>query len=100
MGRQRRPVTPRLWDQLRFGCRLYASTYDPPLPAQDADLVIWPEFRGLSPNSMSGARFCYEQGVKAAQEALPMLERWAVTPSPPRHVQEISMHRLAEEGSA
>lgn len=60
-------------DQLRFGCRLFATSFDPPLPATDADVAIWPEFGRIGPNSMIGARCCYEQGVKATQEALPLL---------------------------
>jgi predicted acylesterase/phospholipase RssA len=70
-GRQRRPVGPGLRDQIRFGFRLYAATYNPPLPAQDADVVIWPEFNGLNPNSIFGAQFCLEQGMIATREALP-----------------------------
>jgi NTE family protein len=69
-GRQRRPISGRFADQLRFGCRLYAASFNPPRPAQDADLAIWPEFYGKSPNSFFGARFCLEQGMKAAREAL------------------------------
>lgn len=70
MGRQRRPITGRFADQVRFGCRLYATSFTPPTPAQDADIVIWPEFYGKSPNSFFGAHFCLEQGMKAAREAL------------------------------
>ena len=100
IGKQRRPVTPRLRDQLRFGCRLYASTFNPPLPAQDADLAIWPEFHGLSPNSMRGARYCYEQGVKAARAALPLLDRWALTAPPPAYAQTVPVQWLTEEEGA
>lgn len=71
IGRQRAPITARLCDQLRFGCRLFAACYDPPTPAEDADLAIWPEFDGLSPNSIFGADFCFRQGVAAARGALP-----------------------------
>lgn len=71
VGAQRRPIGPGLRDQIRFGFRLYASTYNPPLPAQDADVAIWPEFNGLNPNSIFGAQFCLQQGESATQEALP-----------------------------
>ncbi len=74
IGRQRRPLRGRLGDQLRFSCRLCAATFRPPIPAQDADLVIWPEFNGLNPNSIFGARFCYHQGITATREALPAIE--------------------------
>lgn len=74
IGRQRRPLRGRLGDQLRFSCRLCAATFRPPIPAQDADLVIWPEFNGLNPNSIFGARFCYQQGLAATREALPAIE--------------------------
>lgn len=80
VGRQGRPVRGHLLDQFRFGCRLYAATYEPPLPAQDADVTIWPDFGGLSPNSMFGAQFCLEQGFKAAREALGIVE--GATPAP------------------
>lgn len=76
LGRQRGPVTHRIPDQVRFGCRLYAACYDPPPPAQGADVTIWPEFGNLSPNSLFGAMFCFEQGVRAAREALPEIESW------------------------
>lgn len=75
-GRQRRPATSRLADQLRFGIRLYAACYDPPPPAQGADLTIWPDFGGLNPNSLFGADFCFERGVQAARAALPEIEEW------------------------
>ncbi|HEX6510150.1 MAG TPA: patatin-like phospholipase family protein [Chloroflexota bacterium] len=61
----------RFRDQVRFSCRLCAATFDPPLPAQDADIAIWPEFGRIGPNSMVGSRFCYEQGVKATWQAMP-----------------------------
>lgn len=59
--------------QLRFGCRLYSASFNPPLPAGDADVAIWPEFGRVGPNSMVGARFCYEQGMKATRAALPAI---------------------------
>jgi predicted acylesterase/phospholipase RssA len=67
MGRQTRPIRGHFFDQIRFGCRLYAATFNPPSPSTDADLVIWPDFRGKSPNAMVGATFCLEQGVLAAR---------------------------------
>ena len=70
MGRQRRPINGRLADQLRFGFRLYAATYTPPIPALDADITIWPEFNGKRPNSIFGAQYCLEQGIKAAREVV------------------------------
>ncbi len=74
IGRQRRPLRGRLGDQLRFTCRLCAATFQPSIPAQDADLVIWPEFNGLNPNSIFGAQFCYQQGITATREALPAIK--------------------------
>jgi predicted acylesterase/phospholipase RssA len=73
-GRQRQPSRGGIRDQLRFSCRLYAACYDPPLPGEDADVAIWPEFYGLSPNSMFGTAFCFQQGVAAAREALPEIQ--------------------------
>lgn len=70
MGRQSGPIRGHFVDQIRFGCRLYASTFNPPLPSADADLNIWPDFGGKSPNSMAGAAYCLEQGMKAAREVL------------------------------
>jgi NTE family protein len=75
LGRQPRPPSARLRDQLRFSCRLYAATYNPPPPAQDADIVIWPEFGRVGPNSMFGAQFCFEQGMQAIRAALPEIEK-------------------------
>jgi predicted acylesterase/phospholipase RssA len=75
LGTQRRPVAGRMRDQIRFGCRLYAASYTPPIPAEDADVVIWPEFGKVGPNSMSGLHFCFEQGLQAARAALPTIER-------------------------
>jgi len=74
LGNQPGPVTGCFRDQIRFGCRLFAASYDPPPPARDADVNIWPEFHGLNPNSIFGARFCFEQGLNAAREALPEIQ--------------------------
>lgn len=70
LGRQRGAVRGHLLDQLRFGFRLQAASYDIVRPGEDADIAIWPEFHGLSPNSMVGAQFCMDQGYRAAKEAL------------------------------
>jgi predicted acylesterase/phospholipase RssA len=67
------PAGPRLRDQIRFGCRLFTETYDVPPPALDADVAIWPEFGTVRPNRMRGAEYCLEQGIKAAEEALPRI---------------------------
>jgi len=75
LGTQRGPVSVRLRDQLRFSCRLCAASYDPPQPAQDANVAIWPELGGLSPNSIFGGSFCFQQGRAAALEALPEIQR-------------------------
>jgi NTE family protein len=75
LGRQSRPTRGRFVDQVRFGCRFYAASYDPPYPVQDADIAIWPELGTLSANSMVGAQFCLEQGYRAAREALPEIAR-------------------------
>lgn len=74
LGRQRRPIRGHLLDQFRFGCRLCAASYAPGTPGEEADVSIWPEFNGLSPNSMTGGPFCFGQGVAAAREALPRVE--------------------------
>jgi predicted acylesterase/phospholipase RssA len=79
IGRQRRPAGGRLHDQFRFGCRLYAATYDPLPPAQGADIAIWPTLGKLNPNSMVGAQFCLEQGIEAGRAALPEIERWMMS---------------------
>lgn len=79
-GRQRRGLRGNLHDQVRFGCRLFAASYDPPLPCQDADVAIWPEFNGLNPNSMFGAAFAFNQGMQAAREALPAIEQLLARP--------------------
>jgi predicted acylesterase/phospholipase RssA len=73
LGRTNALRTAGIRDQFRFGCRLYRASFDPPLPATDADVAIWPEFGRVGPNSMVGARFCYEQGVQATREALPAI---------------------------
>lgn len=73
LGRATMPATAGLGHQFRFGCRLCAASFDPPLPATDADVAIWPEFGRIGPNSMVGARFCYEQGVTATRAAIPAL---------------------------
>lgn len=70
VGRQRRPGGARLPDVLRFSARLYATCFDPPVPAQDADVLIWPDFGSLSPNSIFGAQFALQQGFEAAQAAV------------------------------
>lgn len=80
LGTQRHPASERLRDQLRFGCRLYAASFSPPPPAQDADVAIWPEFGAVGPNSIFGGRFCFEQGISAARAALPEIERLIVAP--------------------
>jgi NTE family protein len=70
LGRQRRPISGRFPDQLRFGFRLYALSYEPRIPGGDADIAIWPKLGNLNPNSMFGAQFCLEQGYRAAREVL------------------------------
>lgn len=74
LARQPFPVTDRLHHQLRFGARLWLAGMNPPVPALDADAVIVPHFGHLSPNAPSGARFCYEQGLAAARDALPTVQ--------------------------
>jgi predicted acylesterase/phospholipase RssA len=73
LGRTSAPPTASLRHQFRFGCRLFAASFDPPLPATDADVAIWPEFGRVGPNSMVGAQFCYGQGIKATREAIPAI---------------------------
>ncbi len=73
LGRTNAVTAAGIRDQLRFGCRLFGASFDPPLPATDADVAIWPEFGRVGPNSMVGAQFCYEQGLKATREALPAI---------------------------
>lgn len=70
LGRQRGPVSGRFPDQLRFGLRLCAASYAQSIPGEGADIAIWPELPGISPNSMFGAQICLEQGYRAAKEAL------------------------------
>jgi predicted acylesterase/phospholipase RssA len=70
LGRQQRPPGGSLLDQVRFMFRLYAALYDPPLPAQDADIAIWPELGRLNPNSIFGADLALEAGFQAAREAV------------------------------
>jgi predicted acylesterase/phospholipase RssA len=73
LGRQHRPPTGRFPDRLRFTARLYAASCNPPIPAQDADIVIWPDLGPLSPTSMVGAQFALERGFEAGREALAVL---------------------------
>jgi predicted acylesterase/phospholipase RssA len=73
LGRIEALTAASIREQFRFGCRLFGASFDPPLPATDADVAIWPEFGRVGPNSMVGAQFCYEQGVKATREALPVI---------------------------
>jgi NTE family protein len=77
VGSQRKPITGRLSDQIRFGCRMCADAFDPlplePYSTAGADIAIWPEFNGLSPNSVFGAAFCYRQGREATVAALPRI---------------------------
>lgn len=80
MGKQPAPIRGRFRDQVRFGCRLYAGSYEPPIPAEDADIAIWPEFDRVGPNSMFGAQFCFERGLQAAREALPQIEAMLAAP--------------------
>jgi predicted acylesterase/phospholipase RssA len=70
IGQQRRPLTGRFPDMLRFGARLFVTSLDPPMPAQDADITIWPDLGPLGPNSMFGAQFALERGMEAAREVL------------------------------
>ncbi|HLJ68634.1 MAG TPA: patatin-like phospholipase family protein [Chloroflexota bacterium] len=74
LGTQRTPIRGGLGDQLRFGCRLFAASYGTPRPTEGADVAIWPEFGSVTPNSLFGARFCFEQGVAAARDALPLID--------------------------
>jgi predicted acylesterase/phospholipase RssA len=80
VGRQRGPVRGRFHDQVRFTSRLFAASYELIQPPTTADVAIWPEITGIGPNSMSGAVYCFDQGWKAAQDALPairqMLSEW------------------------
>jgi predicted acylesterase/phospholipase RssA len=74
-GRQGHAMRGNLIDQARFACRMFASPYEESREATEPDIGIWPEFNGLSPNSLSGGRFCFEQGLKAGREALGKIER-------------------------
>jgi predicted acylesterase/phospholipase RssA len=69
----RRKGGVRLHHQIRFGAWLYSASMDPAHPAEDADIAIWPEFGRIGPNSMVGGEFCLEQGIKAAEDALPLI---------------------------
>jgi NTE family protein len=77
IGSQRKPITGKITDQIRFGCRICAGAFDflPPdlQESAHADIAIWPEFNGLSPNSVFGAAFCYRQGREATLAALPRI---------------------------
>lgn len=73
LGRISTCTSAGLRPQFRFGCRLFAASFDPPLPATDADVAIWPAFGRVGPNSMVGAQFCYQQGVTATREAIPAI---------------------------
>lgn len=75
LGRQERHSPLPAVDQVRFFARLCAATFDPPLPSDDADVTIRPEFGRIGPNSMVGSAFCFDQGLAAAREALPRIER-------------------------
>jgi predicted acylesterase/phospholipase RssA len=75
LGRQRRAIRGSLIDQARFACRMFASPYQESREATEPDVAIWPQFNGLSPNSLAGGGFCFEQGVKAGREALAEIER-------------------------
>jgi NTE family protein len=78
-GAQRKPIAGNIRDQIRFSCRICVNAFDPPVPdaegTRGADVAIWPEFNGLSPNSVFGAAFCYRQGRDATLEALPEIQR-------------------------
>lgn len=76
IGRQRRPIAPRWTDQIRFGCRLYAGHRTPTANRCDADLWIRPHFAGVGPNSITGAHYCYRQGMDAARGTVTALQGW------------------------
>ncbi|GAC1318977.1 MAG: hypothetical protein NVSMB22_01470 [Chloroflexota bacterium] len=82
VGRQRRPIADRLTDQIRFSCRLYADGYGPAHPGFEADVSIRPQFEGVSQNSVTGGRYCYFQGIKAARAVLHELQDWPRVPVP------------------
>lgn len=73
LGHQRRAPNGRLSDMLRFTARLYVASCDPPIPAQDADIAIWPDLGSLSPTALVGAQFALERGFEAGQQALSVL---------------------------
>jgi NTE family protein len=88
LGHQRRPIRGHMLDQLRFGFRLCAASYEPCATGEEADVAIWPEFHGLSPNSMRGGAFCFDQGVLAARDALPRIEEVLTAWQPPEHTEQ------------
>lgn len=71
-----------LIEQVRSFARLNAATFDPPPPSTEADVTIWPEFGRVGPNSLVGSAFCFEQGLRAARDALPRIERLLLTGQP------------------
>lgn len=71
----KRPPRGSMIDQLRFTCRVFASSYRIPEPSRDADIAIWPEFGSVGPNSIGQGPFCYRQGVTAALDALPVVQQ-------------------------
>jgi NTE family protein len=73
LGRQERMSRLPLLDHTRFYARLCAESFDPLLPCNEADVTITPEFGRIGPNSMVGSAFCFEQGIRAAREALPRI---------------------------
>jgi NTE family protein len=73
LGRQRGEFTGSFRDQMIFTSRLFAAAYNPPLPRDDADVAIWPEFGNIGTNSLFGSTFCFHQGAKAARAALPRI---------------------------
>lgn len=75
LGRPTRRSRVPIVEQVRSFARLSAATFDPPPPSREADVTIWPEFGRIGPNSMVGSAFCFDQGLIAAQEALPRIER-------------------------
>ena len=79
IGKQRRPISGSLIDQIRFGCRLMTSEYE--RMSCEADVAIWPKFDGLSPNSMFGAAFSFDRGVLAGRQALSQVLQLGVMPS-------------------
>lgn len=73
VGRQPGAVRGHLRDQIRFSSRLWLDGMDPTRPGTDADILIWPDFGRLSPNSPIGAHFCFAQGEAAARDAVPSI---------------------------